>query len=195
MMKVRLLMILLALSVCISAGSSASSDNAAGSSKNNPEYRQWIMEMKTRERGPFKELRWYCNDGSILPPTAYACVERGGGHQHGSWSDKTQELRAEGYIIANFLAGYDTDVAINEPEFLDAYNQLLIEKFLVRVDNGWILRRALFYRGAIQEEGERDGGRALLLTLAADPNWRGPVAAWRGYRVRSKGQTGLGLAV
>ncbi|MCK5481757.1 MAG: hypothetical protein KAJ06_11440, partial [Gammaproteobacteria bacterium] len=172
-MKVRLITILFALGVCISAGSPASSDNATGTSKNNPEYRQWIMEMKTRERGPFKELRWFCNDGSILPPRAYACVEHGGGHQHGSWSDKTRKLRAEGYLVANFLAGYDTDVAINQPEFLDAYNQLLIEKFLIRVDDGWILRRALFYRGAIQEEGERDGGRALLLTLSADPNWIG----------------------
>jgi hypothetical protein len=172
-MKVRLKTILLALAVCFSAGSPASSDSTAGSSNNNPEYRQWIQEMKTRERGPFKELRWFCNDGSIFPPKAYACAEHGGGHQHGSWSDKTRELRDQGYLVANFLAGYDTDVDINQPAFLDAYNQLLIEKFLVRVDNGWILRRALFYRGAIQEEGERDGGRELLLTLAADPNWIG----------------------
>ena len=172
-MKVRFLIILFALGTCISAGSFASSDSATGSAKNNPEYRQWIEEMKTRERGPFKELRWFCDDGTILPPKAYACAKHGGGHQRGSWSDKTRKLRGEGYLVANFLAGYDTDVAINETEFLDAYNQLLIEKFLVRVDNGWILRRALFYRGAIQEEGERDGGRALLLTLAADPNWIG----------------------
>jgi len=172
-MKVRLLIILFALGTCISAASSASSGSSTGSAKNNPEYRQWIEEMKIRERGPFKQLRWFCNDGTIFPPKAYACAKHGGGHQHGDWSDKTRKLRGEGYLIANFLAGYDTDVAINEPEFIDAYNQLLIEKFLVRVDNGWILRRALFYRGAIQEEGERDGGRALLLTLAADPNWIG----------------------
>ena len=140
-MKVRFLIILFALGTCISACSFASSDSATGSAKNNPEYRQWIEEMKTRERGPFKELRWFCNDGTILPPKAYACAKHGGGHQHGSWSDKTRKLRNEGYLVANFLAGYDTDVAINEPEFIDAYNQLLIEKFLVRVDNGWILRQ------------------------------------------------------
>ncbi len=144
-----------------------------GAAENNPEYRQWIREMKSRDRGPFKELRWFCNDGSILPPREYACVKHGGGHQHGSWSDKTRKLRDEGYLIANFLAGYKTDVDVNQPGFIDAYNQLLIEKFLIRVDNGWILRRALFYRGAIQEEGERNGGRDLLLTLAADSNWIG----------------------
>jgi len=172
-MKVRLLTILFALAVCFSAASPASSDNVAGSSSNDPEYRQWIREMKTLERGPFRELRWFCNDGSIFPPKPYACAEHGGGYQHGSWNDRTRELRDQGYLIANILAGYDTDVAINQPEFLDAYNQLLIEKFLVRVDNGWIWRRALFYRGAIQEEDERKGGRKLLLTLAADPNWIG----------------------
>ena len=60
--------------------------------------------MKTSERGPFARIRWFCNDGSVLPPKAYACVERGGGHQHGEWSDKTKQLRAQGYLIATLLA-------------------------------------------------------------------------------------------
>lgn len=173
-MKIRLIKtILFAFGIWISAGAPASSDNTAAAAGDNTEHRRWINEMKVRERGPFKELRWFCNDGSILPPREYACVEHGGGHQHGSWSDKTRKLRDEGYLIANLLAGYKTDVDINSPEFLDAYNQLLIEKFLIRMDDGWIWRRALFYRGAIQEEDERNGGRDLLLTLAADPVWIG----------------------
>jgi hypothetical protein len=135
------------------------------------EYRQWIAAMKTHPRGPFKEIRWFCNDGSILPPREYACVEHGGGHQHGAWSEQTVALRDAGYKIASLLAGIDAEAQLEQPDFLDSYNQLLIEKFLVAADGGWILRRALFYRGAIQEEDERKGGRELLTTLIAQPEW------------------------
>ena len=41
----------------------------------------------------------------------------------------------------------------------DAYAQLLVEKFLIASDDGWILRSAQFYRGAVQEEDERKAAR------------------------------------
>ena len=44
-----------------------------------PEYRAWIIEMEGLERGPFSRLRWFCNDGAVLPPQSYACKDRGGG--------------------------------------------------------------------------------------------------------------------
>ncbi len=139
-----------------------------------PEYRGWIMEMKTAERGPFAQIRWFCSDGSVLPPKAYACKDHGGGHQHGEWSDKTKELRAQGYKIANLLAGTNPDKLMADPQFADLYAQLLIERYLVSADDGWILRRALFYRGAIQEEDERAAARALLTEMASRPEWAGP---------------------
>jgi hypothetical protein len=156
--------------VCMSFSVSASVSQSTGS---NPEYQGWIETMKTRERGPFKELRWYCNDGSVFPPKEYACVDHGGGHQHGAWSENTLTLREQGYKIANLLAGYDPEVQLAQPGFIDDYNQLLIEKYLVAADDGWIFRRALFYRGAIQEEDERAGGRKLLLALSSEPEWTG----------------------
>ena len=156
--------------MCVSFSASAS---VSQSTTSNPEYRQWIEAMQTRERGPFKELRWFCNDGTILPPKAYACVKHGGGHQHGAWSEQTKTLRNKGYKIANLLAGYDPEAQLGQPDFRDSYNQLLIEKYLVAADDGWIFRRALFYRGAIQEEDERAGGRKLLLALSGEPEWIG----------------------
>ncbi len=163
-MPVRFLFIL----ICISFSVSASDTPAVAS---NPEYRQWIEAMKTRPRGPFKELRWFCNDGTVLPPKEYACVDHGGGYQHGAWSEHTLTLREHGYKIANLLAGYDPEVELEQADFIDAYNQLLIEKYLVAADDGWIFREALFYRGAIQEEDEREGGRKLLLALSGEPEW------------------------
>ncbi len=137
------------------------------------QYRQWIEEMKTSERGPFHRIRWFCKDGSVQPPKPYACAERGGGHQHGEWSARTKELRDQGYYVATLLAGADPGKLSARDDFIAIWHQLLIEKFLMATDNGWIMRRALFYRGAFQEEDERDGARALLVTLAGKPDWIG----------------------
>ena len=64
---------------------------------------------------------------------------------------------------------------------MDSYNQLLIEKFLVNADDGWILRKALFYRGAIQEEDEREGARDLLTAMAGQAEWIG--VRYAGLRI------------
>ena len=149
-----------------------------------------IREMRESPRGPFSRIRWFCADGAVLPPKAYACSARGGGVQHGQWSEQTLALREDGYLIANLLAGIDPDVFLDLADYEDHYAQLLIEKFLIAIDNGWIFERALFYRGAIQEEDERAGGRALLLSLVASPDWLGPrFAALRtGVKLLPHGQ-------
>jgi hypothetical protein len=159
------------LLLILSAAIAPTTPAAAADAETGVKYRQWIMEMKTAERGPFSRLRWFCKDGAVLPPQPYGCAEHEGGHQHGEWSEKTRELRADGYQIANILAGVDAAAFTTQPDFLDIYNQLLIERFLISVDNGWILRRALFYRGAIQDEDERAGGRDLLMALSGNPEW------------------------
>jgi len=155
------------------AGNVAAGSGPSSGKQVHAQYRQSIEAMKTSERGPFARIRWFCNDGSVLPPKAYACVERGGGHQHGEWSDRTRQLRAQGYLIATLLAGSDPEKLVAEANFIETWNQLLIEKFLMAVDNGWIMRRALFYRGAIQEEDERAAARALLIALAGRSEWIG----------------------
>jgi len=137
------------------------------------EYRQWIVDMKKAERGPFSRLRWFCTDGRVTPPKPYVCGDQGG-HQHGEWSKQTKALRDKGYKIANLLAGADGKELIAQPGFMELYNQMLVEKYLVAADDGWILRRAMFYRGAIQQEDEAEGGRNLLVAMSARPEWIGP---------------------
>ena len=138
------------------------------------EYRSWISEMKGLERGPFARLRWFCRDGTVLPPRAYACKDHGGGYQHGEWSEKTRELRQQGYLVANVLAGLDAVRLVNDPGFRNDFAHILIERFLISADDGWILRRALFYRGAIQEEDERAAARSLLIEMSSGDHWIGP---------------------
>lgn len=163
---------------------------AQGLADGAAQYRAWISEMKDNPRGPFAGVKWFCKDGSVLPPAEYACAKRGGGVQHGEWSERTRKLRAEGYRLATLLAGIDAPKAVAAPDFGDAFGQLLVEKFLIAVDDGWVLRRALFYRGALQEEDEREGARKLLLEMVLRPEWTGYrfVALRTGVRMLPHGQ-------
>ena len=79
---------------------------------------------------------------------------------------------------------------MQEPGFIDQYNQILIEKFLVQIDDGWIMEKAQFYRGAIQEENERDGARKLLTKLAAQDEWLTSrfLGLYSGVRILAHGK-------
>jgi hypothetical protein len=160
------------------------------------QYRAWLEEMREQPRGPFSRVLWYCRDGTVLPPKAYACRPHGGGFQHGEWSARTRELRERGYRVATLLAGSDPQALLAAPDFEDFLGQLLIEKFLVAVDDGWILRRAMFYRGAIQDEDERYAGRELLLAMLGDGAWAGPhfSATRTGVRMLPHGQQTASVA-
>ncbi len=146
---------------------------AAHASASPETFRGWIQQMKEQPRGPFSGVRWYCADGVVLAPSAFACETHGGGFQHGQWSEQAVQIRAAGYPIANILAGLRPQDVIGpaaDPDFLSI---LLLEQFLVAADDGWILRKARFYRGAFQDYNEADGGTAILLAML-DPPERAP---------------------
>ena len=144
---------------------------AASTLPDTETLRTWVVDMKASQRGPFARIRWFCNDGAVLPPKPYACKDHGGGVQHGEWTDRVKQMRAESYYIGNVLASADIEEIINAPGYSDLYNQILIEKFLISADDGWILRKARYYRGAFQAENETDSGRRLLLGLLGKDIW------------------------
>ncbi len=43
-------------------------------------------------------VSWFCHDGTVQPPKAYACVPHGGGVQYGVLSDSARKLAAESSI-------------------------------------------------------------------------------------------------
>jgi hypothetical protein len=132
----------------------------------------WIGTMKKSPRGPFAHIRWFCNDGTIQLPEEYACRDHGGGVQHGEWTDRVKTLRASGYFIANVFADVRAREFLQNPRHIDIVKQMVLEKFLIEADEGWIFRRARYYRGALQTEDETRAGRELLLALVSDPAWR-----------------------
>lgn len=127
--------------------------------------------MKELPRGPFSRLRWFCADGTVHPPRPYPCEERGGGVQHGEYSDTTQEIREAGYPIANLLIETDPDSILQSDGGVDRLAMILLEQFLIGYDDGWIFRQARFYRGAVQVEDEERAGQELLEHLASDTEW------------------------
>jgi hypothetical protein len=140
-----------------------------------PILRDWIEEMKESPRGPFERLRWFCADGSVLPPKSGACVPHGGGVQHGEWNERATALRENGYLVANVLADLDPSDFIGPDANLSALRQILLERFLISWDSGWIFRGARSYRGALQAEDEEAASRATLLAMLGDPSWRDPA--------------------
>lgn len=135
------------------------------------DYRAWIVEMKTRKRGAFSRIRWFCNDGAILPPAPYACSDHGGGRQHGEWSDKAKTIRENGFLIANFLADFEPDAIVKDDTDHNHLVSIILEQFLIANDDGWILRKSRFYRGSIQWERELKSARNILLAMCRSKEW------------------------
>jgi len=145
--------------------------DAATEMPDDATLRGWVQEMKKAPRGPFTRLRWFCNDGTILPPKEYACKDHGGGVQHGEWTERVQLMRANGYYIANVYADINPETFLADPRHPEILRQMILERFLMDADDGWIFRKARYYRGALQTEDEIRGGRGLLFALAKDPEW------------------------
>ncbi len=131
-----------------------------------PEARQWIQQMQTQRLGPFSEVRWFCNDGAVLPPVPYACVERGGGRQHGVLGPRAQQLRAAGVPLGNVLAGLDRDVLVADRGL--QLRNVLVERYLLQAHDGWIYRQTRYARGAFQFEDEEKAANAIVDRLVAD---------------------------
>jgi phosphohistidine swiveling domain-containing protein len=80
-------------------------------------------------------------------------------------------MRAQGYHLANIFADIQAQDFVADAQHETILKQMLLEQFLIEADNGWIFRRARYYRGALQAEDEANSGRALLLELVSKPNW------------------------
>ena len=130
--------------------------------------RAWIAAMKNSAVGPFSRIRYFCADGQILEPKAYICEPFGGGYQHGEWNAQTKKLRAAGYPVANLLVTVAPEQVTGPGSDPDLLAIMVIERFLISYDDGWIYRKAQYYRGAIQDHNEKEAARSLLAAITAN---------------------------
>lgn len=134
---------------------------------NPEEIRKLIQDFKKDERGPYQAIRWFCPDGSILPPQE-RCPEPGG-IQHALPKNVVQKLAEEqGIYLGQILAGTPFEKFWDEANHNSRLKQYQLEKYLQAADDGWILRRARYYRGAIQAEDEERWGINFLTYLAGN---------------------------
>ncbi len=139
---------------------------ARSQTQDTKDVRELITSFKTDSRGPFEAIRWFCPDGSVLPPQQ-RCTQPGG-IQHGLLKSAVRSLaRERGIYIGQVLAGTPYDDFLDPGNGFSRLLQYHIEQYLQSVDDGWIFRRARYYRGAFQAEDEETWGKNFLLWMVA----------------------------
>jgi hypothetical protein len=133
-----------------------------------------IAAMKKNPRGPFSQLRWFCNDGTVHPPRPYPCQNRGGGYQHGELSEQAKELDKLGFRAGVLFTGLPYENFLDAARNYEFLRELVVQNYLLQIDDGWVMRNVLTggtARGYLQAEDEALFGRGLLLQLLNDRAW------------------------
>ena len=128
--------------------------------------RKDIQAFKSDPRGPYQAVRWFCPDGSVIPPQD-RCSEPGG-IQHALPKSRVKEIAETHHLhLGQILAGTEFEDFFDRDSRNARMKQYQMEKFLQASDDGWILRRARYYRGAVQAEDEDAWGKQFLTWLAS----------------------------
>ena len=189
----------LLLALGVSGPASAATDSAT-KADGAGQYRQWIVEMKASPRGPFAAIKWFCKDGRVLAAERLRLREQGRGLAARRMERPHEAApRRRATRSPTLLAGLDAGeggrgAGLSRTRMHSSSSS----SFLIATDDGWIFRNAQFYRGAIQEEDEREAARNLLIAMAARPDWIGyrypascgrrpAAAARRRHRVGAEG--------
>nr|WP_319492241.1 PEP/pyruvate-binding domain-containing protein [uncultured Desulfobacter sp.] len=134
----------------------------------NQALAQKIETLKDDPRGPFQEINWFCPDGKILP--AKTPCPSGEGIQHGQLKSWVSALEQEkGIYLNTVLAGTSPDLAWDAETRYSRLKQYALLQYLIGADDGWIYRKARFYRGAVQAEDEDKWGGQFLNRILASP--------------------------
>lgn len=127
--------------------------------------RSKVEAFKKDTKGPYQQIMWFCPDGSRVPPKE-RCPEKGG-VQRATYKPWVESLGRDHHIfLGQILAATRDSTFLDEQNKYSRLKQYQLENYLENVDNGWILQKAKFYRGAFQDEDEnRWGGEFLKWVL------------------------------
>lgn len=127
-----------------------------------------IEAFKKDPRGPYLRIRWFCDDGTMREPKD-PCPDAIGGIQHASYKEITNQLAEDNRLyFGEILAAANKSNFWDESHEQDRIKQYQLGKYLANVDNGWVLERAQYYRGAIQSEDEQAWGIEFYEWLLQD---------------------------
>lgn len=114
---------------------------------------------KENARGPYKQIEWFCEDGSMREARDPCPDNIGGGVQHASYRDDLKELGKKHHLFfADILANTDQNDFWDYRNDHSRIKQYQLARYLSSVDDGWVQRKSQFYRGAIQSEDEEAWG-------------------------------------
>lgn len=123
-----------------------------------------ISTFRQDIRGPYKDIRWFCKDGTINPPKE-PCAEPGG-NQRARYKDAVVDLARTNHVfLGQILATTPNSDFWDVQHHHSRLKQYILEKYLQAIDQGWVLEKAQYYRGAFQSEDEAAWGTAFLLWL------------------------------
>jgi len=73
--------------------------------------------------------------------------------------------------VGTVLQGVDPDSLLDAQHANHWLKELVLGQYLFETDDGWVLRRARYYRGARQIEDEEQAGEKILIRLLSDSLW------------------------
>ncbi|MEH6514876.1 MAG: phosphoenolpyruvate synthase, partial [Maribacter arcticus] len=118
-----------------------------------------IEKYKNDIRGPYKDIRWFCTDGSVRQPKDPCPDNIGPGVQHARYKDEVVTLGKSNHIFLGQILAYSTnddlwDIDHNHSRL----KQYQLDKYLRLIDDGWVNQKGQFYRGSVQVEDEEAWG-------------------------------------
>ncbi len=118
-----------------------------------------IEFYKDNYRGPYKQIEWFCENGTRREAKDPCPDSIGGGVQHASYRDDLKDLGKEHHLyFADILANSDKEDFWDYKNDHSRIKQYQLARYLSSVDNGWVQRKSQFYRGAVQSEDEEAWG-------------------------------------
>ncbi len=134
----------------------------------NSEIRKLVEEYKKDPRGPYRDIRWFCPDGSIIPPKESCKTE--GGIQHARYKGDVEKLGERNHIFLGQILAYTSPQEFWDKDNFNArLKQYQLEKYLRAVDQGWIMQEGQYYRGALQVEDEEEWGLKFFRYILQKP--------------------------
>lgn len=135
----------------------------------NEKITEQINAYKNDIRGPYKDIRWFCTDGSIRQPKDPCPEKIGAGVQHARYKDAVVALGTSNHVFLGQILAYTDATDFWDIEYNHSrLKQYQIDKYLKTIDNGWVLQKGQYYRGSIQSEDEQAWGVKFYKWLLTD---------------------------
>ena len=126
--------------------------------------RELVVSFQQDPRGPYRDIRWFCPDGTMALPQERC--EEPGGVQRARYKERVIDLAENEHLfLGQILSTTEYQDFWDAGQRQSRLKQYQLGKYLMAVNDGWILRRGQYYRGAFQAEDEQAWGQAFLTWL------------------------------